>query len=66
MIFRIRLINIAGNLATSKRTWVVLLGTVRVFHTVRVRYVLYAYGMFSCTIRVWLYRTRLMPFGLKA
>ena len=36
-----------------------MLCTVRVFYTVRVRYVPYAYGMFFCTIRVWLYRTRI-------
>ena len=29
-------------------------------HTVRVRYVTYAYGMFFCTIRVWLYRMRIL------
>ena len=31
----------------------------RMVHTIRVRYVPYAYGMFFCTIRVWLYRTRI-------
>ena len=31
----------------------------RMVHTVRVRYVPYAYGMFFCTIRVWLYRMRI-------
>ena len=32
----------------------------RMVHTVRVRYVPYAYGMLLCTIRVWLYRTRIL------
>ena len=31
----------------------------RMVHTVRVKYVPYAYGMIFCTIRVWLYRTRI-------
>ena len=32
-------------------------------HTIRVRYVPYTYGMFFCTIRVWLYRTRIICFA---
>ena len=37
-----------------------VLCTVRIFHTIRVRYVPYTYGMFFCTRRVWLYRTRIL------
>ena len=38
----------------------------RMVHTIRVRYIPYAYGTISCTIRVWSYHTRICAILLSA
>ena len=45
------------------KVFIYMLCTARVFYTVLVWYIPYAYGMFFCTIRVWyvfLYHTRMV------